>query len=74
MDCLCGLRLPDPRAVGRKLTQTARLMVGIPDYDVYVAHRQANHPAEPLMTREEFFRNSQERRYGSGSGGVFRCC
>jgi uncharacterized short protein YbdD (DUF466 family) len=74
MACLCGLRLPDPREVGRKLTQTARLMVGVPDYDVYVAHREATHPYEPVMTREEFFRNSQERRYGGGSGGVFRCC
>ncbi len=74
MACLCGLRLPDPREVGRKLTQTARLMVGVPDYDVYVAHREANHPDESVMTREEFFRNSQERRYGGGSGGVFRCC
>lgn len=74
MACLCGLRLPDPREVGRKLTQTARLMVGVPDYDVYVAHREATHPDEPVMTREEFFRNSQERRYGGGTGGVFRCC
>ena len=50
-------------------------MVGVPDYDTYVAHREANHPDEPVMTREDFFRNSQERRYGGGSkGGVFRCC
>jgi len=50
-------------------------MVGVPDYDTYVAHRAANHPDDPVMTREEFFRNSQERRYGGGStGGVFRCC
>ena len=75
MTCqVCGLRLPDPKEVGRKLAQTARLMVGVPDYDVYVAHREVNHPDEPVMTREEFFRNSQERRYGGGSGGVFRCC
>ncbi|MBS1165938.1 MAG: hypothetical protein H6R00_1963 [Proteobacteria bacterium] len=76
MTCqVCGLRLPDPRKVGQKLAQTARLMVGVPDYDTYVAHRAANHPDDPVMTREEFFRNSQERRYGGGStGGVFRCC
>ena len=76
MTCqVCGLRLTDPRQVGRKLAQTARLMVGVPDYDTYVAHREANHPDEPVMTREDFFRNSQERRYGGGSkGGVFRCC
>jgi uncharacterized short protein YbdD (DUF466 family) len=26
--------------------KTARLMVGIPDYDTYVAHRRAIHPGD----------------------------
>jgi uncharacterized short protein YbdD (DUF466 family) len=31
-------------------TRAARLMVGVPDYETYVAHRRANHPNERIMT------------------------
>jgi uncharacterized short protein YbdD (DUF466 family) len=31
-------------------TQTARLMIGVPDYETYVAHRKANHPGQPIMS------------------------
>jgi uncharacterized short protein YbdD (DUF466 family) len=33
--------------------RTARLMIGVPDYDTYVAHRRANHPDQPIMTYVE---------------------
>ena len=35
--------------------RAARLMVGVPDYETYVAHRRAEHPDEPIMTYEEFY-------------------
>ena len=35
-------------------TQTARLMVGVPDYETYVAHRKADHPGQPIMSYVEF--------------------
>lgn len=54
------------------LRRTARLMVGVPDYDTYVAHRRLNHPDEPVMSYEEFFRFVQDRRF-DGSGPP-RCC
>ena len=54
--------------------RTARLMVGIPDYDTYVAHRQANHPGLPIMSYEEFFVERQEARYGVGKGRLRGCC
>jgi uncharacterized short protein YbdD (DUF466 family) len=54
--------------------QTARLMVGIPEYDTYVEHRRALHPAEPVMTYEEFFRERQEARYAVGKGNFKGCC
>jgi len=44
------------RFVCERVVQTARLMVGIPDYDTYVAHRQVNHPEQKIMTYKEFFR------------------
>lgn len=55
------------------LTQTARLMVGIPDYEVYVAHRSRTHPDLPVMTYEEFFRERQNARYATDKGR-FVCC
>jgi uncharacterized short protein YbdD (DUF466 family) len=54
--------------------QTARLMVGVPDYEAYVAHRRAVHPDEEIMTLAEFHRNRIERRYGGGPDRVPRCC
>ncbi len=54
--------------------QTARLMVGIPDYEAYVEHRKACHPGEPVMTYKEFFRNRQDARYATGRGKISRCC
>ena len=60
-------------AAGKYLGQTARLMVGVPRYDVYVEHQQREHPGLPVMTYEEFFRERQQARYG-GNGRVGRCC
>ncbi len=62
------------RELARLACRTARLMVGIPDYETYVRHRQSCHPGEPVMTFEEFFRDRQARRYGGGKGGISRCC
>jgi uncharacterized short protein YbdD (DUF466 family) len=56
------------------VVRTARLMVGIPDYDTYVEHRRMKHPGEPVMTFEEFFRNRQDARYAVGRGKISRCC
>jgi uncharacterized short protein YbdD (DUF466 family) len=54
--------------------RTARLMVGIPDYETYVAHRRANHPGLPIMTYEEFFVERQEARYAVDKGRFRGCC
>lgn len=55
--------------------RTAHLMVGIPDYENYVAHRRNTHPGESIMTYEEFYRESQRRRY-TAEKGKFKggCC
>ena len=57
---------------GRYLGQSMRLMVGLPEYDTYVAHMEKTHPGEPMMSYEEFFRDRQEARYGSARSGG--CC
>jgi uncharacterized short protein YbdD (DUF466 family) len=54
--------------------RAARLMVGVPDYETYVKHRQENHPGQPIMTYEEFFVERQEARYAVGKGRFKGCC
>lgn len=56
----------------RYLGQTMRLMVGMPDYDRYVAHVKRVHPGQAPMSYEEFFRNRQDARYGGR--GRMGCC
>jgi uncharacterized short protein YbdD (DUF466 family) len=58
---------------GSYLGQTARLMIGLPDYDNYLNHMQATHPDLPVMGYEEFFRERQEARYGA-NGRTIKCC
>jgi uncharacterized short protein YbdD (DUF466 family) len=62
------------RFVCELVTKTARLMIGIPDYQTYVSHRQAIHPGQPIMTYEEFFRERQAARYEIGKGRFRGCC
>ena len=51
--------------------RTARLAVGVPDYDTYVAHMRAHHPGAHVMSYPEFFNERQRKRYGNGRTG---CC
>ena len=62
------------RFVCERVAETARLRVGVPDYSTYVAHRKANHPDEPVMTYEAFFRERQSARYDVGKGRLRGCC
>jgi uncharacterized short protein YbdD (DUF466 family) len=66
--------VPRARLVCERITQTARLMIGIPDYQTYVSHRQTSHPGQPIMTYEEFFRDRQSARYEIGKGRFRGCC
>lgn len=49
-------------------------MVGIPDYETYLAHRRAHHPEERVMSYPEFFRERQSARYRCGRGRLGGCC
>ena len=55
----------------QRAVQGARLMVGVPDYDAYVAHLRDAHPDVRPLTRDDFLRAAQDRRYGRGTS---RCC
>jgi uncharacterized short protein YbdD (DUF466 family) len=48
-----------------------RRIIGVPDYDHYVAHVQAHHPGTCPMDRDEFMRQRQIDRYSRPGS---RCC
>jgi uncharacterized short protein YbdD (DUF466 family) len=56
----------------RRVRETANLMVGLPDYDRYVAHNRSRHPGTKVMDRAEFVAERTARRYEGGGAG--RCC
>lgn len=53
------------------LVRSARLAVGVPDYHRYVEHMRGRHPGIEPMSRDAFFRERMEARYGRGRS---RCC
>ena len=66
--------MPDIRTLGAWMAQTARLMIGIPDYETYVEHHRTIHPDDPVMSYEAFFRERQDARYAVGRGRFRGCC
>ena len=54
--------------------QTARLMVGIPDYQAYVQYRQTFHRGEAVMTYSDFYRDRQKAYYAVEKGGFRGIC
>lgn len=56
----------------RRIVETLRLMVGVPDYQRYVTHCRTHHPDQPVLSEPEFIAERQKARYG-GSGNT-RCC
>lgn len=58
-------------AAWRVATATARLALGIPDYDRYVLHVRTMHPDAQPMSRDAFHRERMEARYAPGRS---RCC
>jgi len=55
----------------RAFCSACRQVFGMPDYDRYLAHAEATHPGQPVMTREAYAAFAIERRYAGGGG---KCC
>ena len=53
------------------LASTVRRIVGMPDYQAYLAHLRAAHPERPLPTERQYFDDYLKGRYESGPT---RCC
>jgi uncharacterized short protein YbdD (DUF466 family) len=64
----------DLSRMGKYLGQAARMLVGMPDYESYLEHMRGKHPDQPPMSREAFFRERQDARYGGGKDRPIRCC
>ncbi|MBY0443864.1 MAG: YbdD/YjiX family protein [Burkholderiales bacterium] len=60
------------RSNAYKVVQTCRLMVGVHDYENYLAHMQAHHPEVPAKTRKEFYQYCLEARF-PGAGKISKC-
>jgi uncharacterized short protein YbdD (DUF466 family) len=71
MICRCFNKTLDFRKAARQAAQTARLMLGVPDYDSYLAHAETTHPNDPPLSKQDFFKNRQDARFSSAR---FRCC
>ena len=72
MICRCFGKTLDIGAWANSARATAELIVGLPDYETYKTHLLKNHPGQPVMSQNEFFRCHQSTRFGAGAG--LRCC
>jgi len=61
----------DLRTLWQRAVRIGRQIIGVPDYENYLAHLRAHHPERALPTYAEFFNERQEARYKGGGG---RCC
>lgn len=57
----------------KRLQQSFRLMVGVPDYATYLDHMKNHHPDLEPMDEKTFFRYCIDARYPSNSGKMNRC-
>lgn len=48
-----------------------RRVIGVPDYDIYLAHVREHHPDETPLTREEFTNQRLADKYSRPGS---RCC
>ncbi|MEW6312701.1 MAG: CstA-like transporter-associated (seleno)protein [Pseudomonadota bacterium] len=53
-----------------KLWRALRRLSGDDAYERYLAHHAAAHPHDAPLSRADFFRHEQERKWS----GVKRCC
>ncbi len=54
----------------RKLWRTIRRLAGDDAYERYLAHHAGVHSDESPLSRQDFFKREQERKWN----GVRRCC
>ena len=53
------------------IAKAVRRIIGVPDYDAYVAHLRSCHPYDEPIAREAFAQDALTRRYERPGS---RCC
>lgn len=59
--------------IWQRLQQSFRLMVGVPDYQTYLAHMAKHHADLTPMDPKTFYRHCVDSRYPSAGGGMKKC-
>ena len=59
------------RAWSERVLTVVRRVIGVPDYDTYVAHVSAHHPGTAPMSQEAFIHKCWEDKYSRPGN---RCC
>ena len=54
-----------------RIARIVRRIIGVPDYEAYVAHLRRCHPGETPLSQREFATESLTRRYETPGN---RCC
>jgi len=57
--------------VAQRVGSVIRRIIGVPDYDAYVAHVRAHHPEQEPMGERDFHRERLSARYSRPGS---RCC
>jgi uncharacterized short protein YbdD (DUF466 family) len=58
-------------SVFASIARGMRAVLGVPDYERYVAHMRASHPECAIVSREQFAKERMEARYSRPGA---RCC
>ena len=53
------------------MARVVRFIIGVPDYERYLAHARSAHPGCVVLTREAFLKERLEARYNRPGS---RCC
>ncbi|MFA6166570.1 MAG: YbdD/YjiX family protein [Gemmatimonadaceae bacterium] len=61
----------DAPSVARRVAAVIRRIIGVPDYDAYVAHVRAHHPGQDVLSERDFHREQLAARYSRPGS---RCC
>lgn len=57
--------------LAERIATVVRRVIGVPDYERYVAHQRRAHPECVPLTRDAFLRDALARRYERPGS---RCC
>lgn len=57
--------------VARRVAAVIRRIIGVPDYEAYVAHVREHHPGQEPVSERDFHRERLSARYSQPGN---RCC